>query len=215
MNWRRRLIEMSVPRIGWALVWILYATNRKAFFIDKSVYDDNTILAFWHGEILMLPMLYRKLRQHPNIYILSSNHFDGGLIAKMCECFGFESVRGSTGSGHKGGVRALMQLISGLRNGKDVGIAVDGPKGPYHHIADGVIMMAQKTGKRISVCRVVPSLRYEFGTWDRFSLPLPFGKICYYMGASFALDPSLSLEEAREVVKKQMQCIQGQDKGES
>lgn len=210
MNWKRRVIEAIVPRVGWVVVWILYATSRNRFFIDESLQRENTILAFWHGEILMLPMLYRKLRQRPNIYILSSNHFDGGLIAKMCECFGFESVRGSTGSGHKGGVRALLQLIAGLKNGKDVGIAVDGPKGPYHHIADGVIMMAQKTGKKISVCRVVPSLCYELGTWDRFLLPLPFGKICYYMREGFALDPSLSLEEAREVVKKQMQRIQGQ-----
>lgn len=210
MNWKRRVIEAIVPRVGWVVVWILYATSRNRFFIDESLQRENTILAFWHGEILMLPMLYRKLRQRPNIYILSSNHFDGGLIAKMCECFGFESVRGSTGSGHKGGVRALLQLIAGLKNGKDVGIAVDGPKGPYHHIADGVIMMAQKTGKKISVCRVVPSLCYELGTWDRFLLPLPFGKICYYMSEGFALDPSLSLEEAREVVKKQMQRIQGQ-----
>lgn len=206
-NWKKRLIEFCIPRIAWVFVWCLYILSRNRFFIDESVQQENTILAFWHGEILMLPFLYRKLRKTPNIYIISSNHFDGGLIAKMCDLFGFSSIRGSTGSG-RGGVRVLISSIRALNEGTDIGIAVDGPRGPYHHIADGVIMMAQKTGKKISICRVYPSCYYEFQTWDKFRLPLPFGKICYYMYESFALDATLSLQEAREIVKKHTQSTE-------
>lgn len=206
MDWKKRAIEIIIPRIGWAVAWCIYLLNRNKFYFDDSVKDDNVVLAFWHGEMLMMPFLYRKLRKKPNVFIISSNHFDGGLIAKMCELFGFRAIRGSTGSGsNKGGVRVLVQSISALKDGADIGIALDGPRGPYHHVADGVIMMSQKTGKKISICRVVPSRYYEFGTWDRFRLPLPFGKICYYMHEGFVLDSALSLQEAREIIKKRIE----------
>lgn len=159
----------------------------------------------------MMPFLYRKLRSKPNthnVHIISSSHFDGGLIASMCELFGMKTIRGSTDSGGKrGGVLALMQSIKALKSGADIGIAMDGPRGPYHHIADGLIMMAQKSGKKINLCRIVPSRYYEFKTWDRFCLPLPFGEICYYGFEGFRLDSSLSIEEARQILQDKVAKI--------
>ncbi|SQB97982.1 lipoprotein [Helicobacter fennelliae] len=202
MNLKQKMILFFVPRLGYCLVWILYALNRHRFVIDTNLESDNVIIAFWHGEILMMPFLYRKLRKKPNVYIIASSHFDGGLIANMCELFGMKVIRGSTNSGgsNRGGVRVLIESFKALNDGYDVGVAMDGPRGPYHQVADGMMMMAQKTGKKITICRIFPSRYYEFKTWDRFKLPLPFGKIHYFMNEGFSISRDLSLEQARQMV---------------
>lgn len=211
MDIKKRLIAYIVPRVGFLLTWILYGLNKNRFFLHENLENENILICFWHGEMLMMPFLYRRLRSKPNthnVHIISSSHFDGGLIASMCELFGMKTIRGSTDvGGKKGGVLALMQSIKALKNGADIGIAMDGPRGPYHHIADGLIMMAQKSGKKISLCRIVPSRFYEFKTWDRFCLPIPFGEICYYGFEGFRLDSSLSIEEARQVLKQKVAQI--------
>lgn len=179
---------------------------KKANFPISPIKSNNAIIAFWHGETLMMPHLYMNYRgfvdekmQNLNVYIMASNHFDGGLIARMCELFGMKTIRGST---DRGGVKALLESIKALNNGFDVGIAIDGPRGPYHHISDGIIMMAQKTNKPIAFCRIIPSAKIKFNTWDKFIIPLPFCKICYDMSEHIYIDPTLSLEQAREVLKQ-------------
>ncbi len=202
MNLKNKAVSLFVPRIIWLVSWIVYLLSRNHFEINKEAQSDNIILAFWHGEILMLPFLYRKFRKKPQIYIITSNHFDGGLVANMCRLFGMNIIRGSTDSSgtNRGGVRALRQSIKALRDNFDIGIAIDGPRGPYHQIADGIIMMAQKTGKKIGICRVFPSSYYELKTWDKFRIPLPFGKICYHISEGFSLDSHLSIQEAKEEI---------------
>ncbi len=207
---KQKVIFACIPRLGWILAWILYLLNRKHFdFKNKDL--DNTIIAFWHGEILMMPFLYRRFRnKKPNVHIIASNHFDGGLIARMCEFFGMQIIRGSTDSNgtNRGGVKALLSSIKALKEGYDVGIAIDGPRGPYHHISDGIIMMAQKTKKSITFCRIKPRFYIEFKTWDKFRLPLPFGKICYHMYESFYIDSALSLKQARQEVRAKIHLMQ-------
>ncbi len=208
-SFKQKLIYILVPRFGWILAWILYLLNRNEFIL-KNKNIKGAIVIFWHGEILMMPFLYRKFREQAQTYIIASNHFDGGLIARMCEIFGMESIRGSTDSGnsnHKG-VRALLSSIKVLKEGFNVGIAIDGPRGPYHQISDGMIMMAQKTKKPIIFCRIKPRFYIEFKTWDKFRLPLPFGKICYHMYESFYVDSALSLEQARQEVKQKIESMQ-------
>jgi lysophospholipid acyltransferase (LPLAT)-like uncharacterized protein len=54
-----------------------------------------------------------------------------------------------SGSSTRGGAKALLGAIKALQNGVDVAITPDGPKGPMHTIADGIVMIAQKTNSKI------------------------------------------------------------------
>ncbi len=105
------------------------------------VYQDgrNIILAFWHGQQLMIPLGYRG--PHPEILI--SRHRDGELIYRIVKRFGFGAVRGST---TRGGPKALRQLIRLGRQGVDLVITPDGPKGPRHCVQQGVVALAKFTG---------------------------------------------------------------------
>ncbi|WP_258864896.1 lysophospholipid acyltransferase family protein [Helicobacter sp. MIT 14-3879] len=182
-------------------MWLLYFSSRNRFYINDNVYNNNAIFVFWHGEFLMLPFLYRKIRKNPKIFVISSEHFDGELMVKLYSYFGFKSIRGSSS---KGGRRVLIQAFSKLKEGFDTAITPDGPKGPYHSIADGVVAMAQKTGVNVVVLQTISSKFWQLKTWDKFIIPKPFASIKYYALEPFKLDSNLTYKEAKELVYKKM-----------
>lgn len=198
---KRKIILFFAPRIAWFAMWIIYLTSRNKFCISSQISDSNAIFVAWHGELLMLPFLYCKIRKKPNIFIIASEHFDAELIVKICECFGFESIRGSS---TKGGRRVIIQSMSKLKDGKDIAIMPDGPRGPYHSVADGAGAIAQKTKLPIVVLQVRPNRFWELNSWDKFRIPKPFCTIDYYASEPFFIDSALSNDEAKDLIYTKM-----------
>jgi hypothetical protein len=61
--------------------------------------------------------------------------------------------------------------------------------------------MAQKAHAKIMLVEVIPSRYWQLRSWDKFTIPKPFGTIRFY--ASELLDVSdMELEEAKKVVQK-------------
>ncbi len=190
-------------------MWIIYLSCRKKFHIAEELKDTNCIAMFWHGEFLMLPFAYLQLRKKPKIFVVTSKHFHGELIARICACFGFKTIRGSTNYNgvDRGGIKVLLQSFKSLKEGWDMGITPDGPRGPYHSIADGVVAMGQKTQVPLSAFCVRCEKFWELGTWDRFQIPKPFSKIEFFLTKPFLLDHSLSILEAKTKIYKKMQAL--------
>ena len=187
-----------VPLMGSFLIRLLHLTNKKEFHAPDSLGEEAFILASWHGEMLMIPYAYTKYRKKPNIKLLISDHFDGSLIAMAFGFFGFGTIRGSSS---KNAARALLQSIKELKNCCDLGITPDGPRGPRHEVADGIVIMAQKANVKVLLVEIKPSKFWKLGSWDQFVIPKPFGTIRYYV--SDLLDVgSMEFEEARTAIKK-------------
>ena len=157
-------------------------------------------MACWHGELLMIPYAYTRYRKNPKVKLVISEHFDGNLIAKTLNRFGFDTIRGSS---TRGGAKALIQSIKELKNGYDLGITPDGPKGPRHSVSDGVIIMAQKANVKITLVEIKPTAFWRLGSWDKFTIPKPFGTIRYYISDLIDVN-GLELEEARELIKERL-----------
>jgi len=186
------------PLLGSLLIRLLYNTNKINFHAPDSIGDEPTIFACWHGELLMLPYLYKHYRSKPHAKVLISPHFDGELISKTIKYFGLGTLAGST---DKSAARVLIQAIKTIKEGYDIGITPDGPKGPRHEVADGIIVMAQKTAAKIVLVEIKPTKFWQFNSWDKFVVPKPFGTINYY--ASEPLDiSSMELEEARAMLQR-------------
>ena len=193
----RTLALYLVPFLGSLLIRFLYYTNKKVFHVPQKITDKPVIFACWHGELLMLPYLYKYYRKTPHAKVLISPHFDGKLISKTINYFGLETIAGSS---DKNPARALIQAIKALKEGYDIGITPDGPKGPRHEVADGIIVMAQKTDAKLLLLRIKPSKYWQLNSWDKFVIPKPFGTLHYY--ASSELDISgMDVEEARALIK--------------
>lgn len=197
----RAIALMIVPFLGALFIRLIYATNKKE--LEPAVIENEKPLIFacWHGELLMLPYLYQRYRKVPHAKVMISSHFDGKLISKTIEYFGLGTIAGST---NRNAAKVLIQGIKALKDGYDIGITPDGPKGPRHQVADGLIVMAQKTGTKIVLIRMIPTSYWQFNSWDKFTVPKPFGTLKYY--ATLPIDVTgMELEEARTLLQEGLQ----------
>ena len=196
----RSIALFVVPFFAYLLIKFLYLTNKKEFIIsdDDSKSDDIFIMACWHSNLIMLPYAYFQCRKNLKAKIIISEHFDGDISAKLWSYFKLGAIRGSS---RRGGAKALIESIKELKNGYDLGITPDGPKGPIHQVANGVIVMAQKADVKIRLVAIKPTKYWELNTWDKLVIPKPFGTIRYYV-SDLKNVKDMQIEDAKILVKK-------------
>lgn len=148
----------------------------------------------------MLPYLYSRYRKTPHAKVLISPHFDGKLISKTIRYFGLGTLAGSS---DKSPAKVLIQAIRTLKDGFDIGITPDGPKGPRHKVADGVVVMAQKARAKVVLVHIKPTKFWQFNSWDRFTVPKPFGTIHYYTTEPLDLE-GMEIEEAKKFIEERL-----------
>jgi lysophospholipid acyltransferase (LPLAT)-like uncharacterized protein len=136
---------------------------------------QNVIYAFWHGHLLYLMYRYRG----SGTRILVSQSRDGEFLSRVLRRFGLPTIRGS--SSH-GGRRSLLELVRQTRAGASVAIAPDGPRGPRHRAQPGIVALARLAGIPILPVAVGARWKVEFGSWDRFLLPLPGSRVVVVYG---------------------------------
>jgi len=196
----QRLALRLVPPLGTLLIRLIYHTSKKRFHLPQNVPDEPVVFAFWHGDLLMMPYLYYRFRKIPHANVLISDHFDGRIIARIMRHFRLGTIHGST---NRNAAKVLIAAMRSLKEGYDIGITPDGPRGPRHEVADGIVVMAQKTGAKVIVYSCVPSRCWRLGSWDRFAIPKPFCTMDFYASEPVDLE-GLALEEAKKVVKSKL-----------
>lgn len=195
-----------LPYILSLFVRFIYITNKKVFHFPKNKPTNPFILTMWHGELLMQPLNYRKFKPNGNIKVIVSQHKDGEIIRKVV---GFLGIGAISGSSSKGGAKALITAIKTIKDGIDIAITPDGPRGPRYEVANGIVAISQKTGANIITCSIKTSKYWQLNSWDKFIIPKPFGTISFYIGEPFNVN-NLDLEEAKNLIKlKMMENIDG------
>jgi lysophospholipid acyltransferase (LPLAT)-like uncharacterized protein len=125
------------------------------------------------------------------------------LLSILKTLYSYLNLKSIHGSSTRNGAKVLIAAMKVLKNGGDIGITPDGPKGPRHEVADGIIIMAQKTKSKIVVLSCVPQRYWQLKSWDNFTIPKPFTTVDLY--ASEPIDiTGMEREEARALIKEQM-----------
>ncbi len=181
-------------------VRFIYFTNKKSFHHPQSMDNEAFVLSVWHGDLLMQPFNYRHFKRNGILKAIISEHRDGEAIRKVIQALGVGALSGSS---TRGGAKALLGAIKSIKKNIDIAITPDGPKGPLHSIADGIVLIAQKTDAKILPFSSRASKYWEFNSWDKFTIPKPFGKIDFYIGEPFSIK-GLSMEEAKEKIRLNM-----------
>lgn len=193
----RPIASVLVPFLGAMLIRIVYLTSKKNFSTD-SLPSEPIIYACWHGDLMFFAHSYLRYKNPPHVKAVISSHFDGTLIAKTLQKFGLEIIAGSS---NKNAARVLIQAIKALKEGYDIGITPDGPRGPRHEVADGVIAMAEKTGAKVILVEIRAKKYWQLSSWDKFVVPKPFGEINFYYSEPLEIK-GMETEVARDLIKE-------------
>lgn len=192
-----KIFQEIICSILKSYMWLVYLTSKKKFvnyeILVKCVEEKKpVIVAFWHNRLMMIPFITRKAKKiNPqyNMMTLASNHGDGRFVGRVMEKFGLISILGSTKDGRKSSrgitVSALRKIVKGLKKGDALGITPDGPRGPNQKINGEIINIAKISGAKILACSYSASKMKEINSWDKFKIPLPFSKICFYFDTEF------------------------------
>ena len=154
--------------------------------------------AFWHGRLLMMPIVYKGR----NLSFLVSPHRDGQVVGKALQRFGFHAILGST---TRKGFSGFKQMVKAY--GSDIAIVPDGPRGPCRRVQIGVIELAKLTGRAVVPLTFSSSKRKIFNTWDQFLLPYPFSKGVFIWGEPVEVDQHgdrAHLEEKRVLLENRL-----------
>jgi lysophospholipid acyltransferase (LPLAT)-like uncharacterized protein len=170
--------KSSQRMIAWALFLVERAitSSLRCQWRDKSGLADSNmeqpvIFCLWHNRLAISMLVHRR---HPRkLAALVSASKDGALLAAILGRFGVKQIRGSSS---RRGPQALLELTSHARNGYDLAITPDGPRGPRYVVQQGVIALAQITGLPIIPVTCNTQRKVCLKSWDRFQIPLPFSR---------------------------------------
>jgi lysophospholipid acyltransferase (LPLAT)-like uncharacterized protein len=197
---KKRAIALKfLPKLFYLLTKALFATCKKEYNLPKKP-NSPILVAFWHEHILLSPFIFRKLMGDEKISVIISKHFDGQIIAKTVENFGIGYIKGSS---TRGGIKALKESFKLLDNKECVAITPDGPKGPRHSVADGIVAISQKKKVPIVAFSYTASSFWRLNSWDKFLIPKPFSTIKLYASEPFYLD-DLSTDDAKDLIKERL-----------
>jgi len=139
------------------------------------------IFAYTHDRLSILAYSHRDR----GIQNLISSSRDGIFVAALCEVMGMGSVMGSSS---RGGAAALRELARRGAQGLDLGVAVDGPRGPRWEVKPGIVALAALTGIPVVPVSAGAVPAWRFGSWDRHLLPRPFARVQVRFGEPLSLE---------------------------
>jgi len=172
-GWRRILLWP----IGW-LVRIWGATLRfeasPETVKNLSKIDEPVAFVLWHNRLFITPEVFRRYRQGRPIYGLVSASKDGAWLDALYSLVGMRTVRGSSS---RFGREAVTALVSVMRNGNDIGITPDGPRGPVYDFKAGGLIVARRAHAPILLLGGEFTSAWRLKSWDRLYLPTPFSHV--------------------------------------
>jgi lysophospholipid acyltransferase (LPLAT)-like uncharacterized protein len=173
IGWHRRIFAEVVANavrlclLTWRVRWH-----------DPDAYPETqgpVIFCVWHNRLAAALASYRQFAQarwtSKGLAGMVSASRDGSLLSTVLRRFDIQPIRGSTS---RRGPQALLEATTWLERQFNIVITPDGPRGPVYQVQDGIIHLAQLTGRPIIPTSNFVRWKARLGSWDRFQIPLPF-----------------------------------------
>ncbi|EIM27817.1 lysophospholipid acyltransferase family protein [Microvirga lotononidis] len=168
------------------------------------------IAAMWHGQHFMIHFAKRPQDRAAS---LVSRSGDGEFNAVALRHLGVRAIRGSGARGRdirkKGGAQAMRSMLRALSDGEMVVMTADIPK-ISRICGQGIVTLAQLSGRPIVPVAVVTSRRIDFDSWDKASIGLPFGRGAMVLGEPVHVPRDAdepTLESLRKCVERELDRV--------
>lgn len=132
------------------------------------------IIIIWHNRLFLGSKFIKVYLKNRNLHALISASRDGAWLSAFFHTMGVTAVRGSSS---RRGMAATRQLLGELREGHDIAITPDGPRGPCYKIKKGVVMFARLAKCPILLMSSKFHRAWKLNSWDKFAIPLPFSRV--------------------------------------
>jgi lysophospholipid acyltransferase (LPLAT)-like uncharacterized protein len=174
LSWKYRLLAAVVSFLGVLYIRFVVLTSRVRIHRHpamRSVIEAGRpcVFALWHRDQLMMAWAHRNY----GVHVLVSRSKDGEIIAGALHRLGYRTVRGSSSWG---GASAFKELLDVVASGGQAAFTPDGPRGPSRTIGPGLTALLAKTGAPLLPCGCAGTRIRSLSSWDRFVVPLPFGR---------------------------------------
>jgi lysophospholipid acyltransferase (LPLAT)-like uncharacterized protein len=191
-----RLVTRVAPVVYRAWMRAVAATSR----IDESAAreldarrrrGERIVLLMLHQDVFVAPWFLRGI----GVCGLASTGDAGDIIDAVMRSLGHTNVRGGT-SGRESRRRTLGALREMIRYGRAradegfvIAITPDGSIGPAGACKPGFGLVALETGASVWCIKIHASPAILPRTWDRTTIPLPFGRVWARMEGPFDVPP--------------------------
>jgi len=200
-NFLRAIAAVVAPFLAYILLHLFWFTSRKKFHNMEVLQDTQSVVVSWHAELLMIPIFYNYWRRgkKKKASVIVSKHFDGEMLAKLFDYLNIKPMRGSTKRGAK---EVLFAALRSAKEGNDILISPDGPRGPRHQMQNGAIAIALKRKLPVKILNYKPHSYWQLGSWDKMLIPKPFTQLDFYC-QEYSIE-GMELEEAKEYIQNKM-----------
>jgi lysophospholipid acyltransferase (LPLAT)-like uncharacterized protein len=148
LSWRRKvaaavvLAFMRLMMKSWRLRW--QDGDR------CPVLPGPVIFCTWHNRLALAMAangdFVREKWPCAGLCAMISASRDGAFMASLVEPFGVVPIRGSSS---RRGPQALLEATTWMEKNYSIAITPDGPRGPAYKVQEGIIHLAQLTGRPI------------------------------------------------------------------
>jgi lysophospholipid acyltransferase (LPLAT)-like uncharacterized protein len=208
LNLLHRLKIALISGLGYWIIRLVCASLRWEIVEERSLDSlrasgKRLILTFWHGRIFMATYHFRNR----GIIVMTSQNRDGDYIARVIQRFGYQAARGSSSRGSLG---ATIECLRGMKNGQDLGLTIDGPRGPRYVAKPGAAYLARKSGNPVVPFNISVEKKWIMRSWDHFQIPRPFSRAVFLSAGPIHVDANANddqIEAAEKEVQRSLEAL--------